>query len=63
MWDYCHERDTGIGDFEERDSRNNHLNEPRTGCPLTRIYEEIDLLSPRQTPGEQAHSIQEAVGL
>ena len=28
----CHyERDMGIGDFEEQDSRNNHLNEPRTG--------------------------------
>ena len=22
------------------------------GCPLTRIYEEIDLLSPQKAPGE-----------
>ena len=63
MWDCYHKRDTGIGDFEERDSGNNHLNELRTGCPLTRIYEEIDILSPRKTPSEQANSIQEAVGL
>ena len=25
---------TGIGDFEERDSGNNHLNEPRTGMSV-----------------------------
>ena len=31
MRDCYYERDTGIGDFEERDSGNNHLNEPRTG--------------------------------
>ena len=30
MRDCYYERDTGIGDFEERDSGNNHLNEPRT---------------------------------
>ena len=37
--DCYYERDTGIGDFEERDSGNNHLNEPREpGCPLTRVY-------------------------
>ena len=26
----CYERDTGIGDFEERDTGNSHVNEPRT---------------------------------
>ena len=31
MRDCYYERDTGIGDFEERDSGHNHLNEPRTG--------------------------------
>ena len=31
MRDCCYERDKGIGDFEGRDSGNNHLNEPRTG--------------------------------
>ena len=30
MRDCYHERDLGIGDFEERDSGNNHLNEPKT---------------------------------
>ena len=34
MWDCYHERDSGIGDFEERDSGNNHLNEPRTGTSV-----------------------------
>ena len=34
MWDYCHERDSEIGDFEEQDSGNNHLNEPRTGMSV-----------------------------
>ena len=29
--DCYHKRDTGIGDFEERDSGNSHRNEPRTG--------------------------------
>ena len=29
MQDCYHEQDSGIGDFEERDSRNNHLQEPR----------------------------------
>ncbi|CAH3114912.1 unnamed protein product [Pocillopora meandrina] len=50
MRDCSYERDTGIGNFEERDSGNNHLDEPRTG-----IHEK-----------HQAHrlsSIQEAVGL
>ena len=32
--DCYYERDTGIGDFEERDSGNNHLNEPRTGMSV-----------------------------
>ena len=31
MRDSYYERDTGIGDFEERHSGNSHLNEPRTG--------------------------------
>ena len=34
MRDCFHERDLGIGDFEERDSGNNHLNEPRTGMSV-----------------------------
>ena len=38
MWDCYHERDTGIGDFEERDSGNNYLNELIAGCPLTIIF-------------------------
>ena len=31
MRDCYYERDAGISNFEERDSGNNHLNEPRTG--------------------------------
>ena len=34
MWDSWYERDTGMGDFEERDSGNNHLNKPRTGMSV-----------------------------
>ena len=34
MWDCSYEQDTGIGNFEERDSGNNHLNEPRTGMSV-----------------------------
>ena len=34
MRDCYYERDTGIGDFEERDSENNHLNESRTGMSI-----------------------------
>ena len=34
MRDCYYERDTGIGDFEVRDSGNNHLNEPRTGMSV-----------------------------
>ena len=34
MQDCYHERDSGIGDFEERDSGNNHLNKPRTGMSV-----------------------------
>ena len=63
MRDCYHERDSVIGDFEERDSGNNHLNEPRTGMSVDEFYEEIDLLSSRKAPGKQSHSIQETVGL
>ena len=45
MQDCYYERDTEMGDSEEQDSGNNHLNEPRPGNPLTRIYEEMDLFS------------------
>ena len=38
MRDCYHERDTGIGDFGERDSGNNHLNEPMAGCLLTIVF-------------------------
>ena len=38
MRDCYHERDTGIGDFEEQDSGNNHLNELIAGCPLTIVF-------------------------
>ena len=31
MRDCYYERDTGIGDFEERDSGNNHLSKAKTG--------------------------------
>ena len=34
MWDSWYERDTGMGDFEERDSGNNHLNKLRTGMSV-----------------------------
>ena len=34
MRDCYHERDWGIGHFEERDSGNNHLNEPKTGMSV-----------------------------
>ena len=34
MWDCYHKRDSVIDDFEERDSGNNHLNEPRTGMSV-----------------------------
>ena len=34
MRDCYHEWDLGIGDFEERDSGNNHLNESRTGMSV-----------------------------
>ena len=34
MRDCYYERDTGIGDFEVRDSGNNHLNELRTGMSV-----------------------------
>ena len=34
MRDSYYERETGIGDFEEQDSGNNHLNEPRTGMSV-----------------------------
>ena len=34
MRDCYHERDSGIVDFEERDSGNNHLNEPKTGMSV-----------------------------
>ena len=34
MRDCYHERDSGIGDFEERDSGNIHLNKPRTGMSV-----------------------------
>ena len=34
MRDCSYERDTGIGNFEERDLGNNHLNEPRTGMSV-----------------------------
>ena len=45
--DWFYERDMGIDHFEERDLGNNHSRLKRTEnrCPLTRIYEEIDLLS------------------
>ena len=34
MRDCYYEQNTGISDFEERDSGNNHLNEPRTGMSV-----------------------------
>ena len=34
MRDCFYEQDMGIGNFEERDSGNNHLNEPRTGISV-----------------------------
>ena len=62
MRDCYYERDTGIGDFEERDSGNNHSNR-ETGCPLTRVYEEINLLSHEKHQANRLSNIQEAVGL
>ena len=49
---YC-ERDTGIGNFKRRDSGVNHFNAPRTGSPLTRIYEKADL---RESPKKPSHA-------
>ena len=34
MRDCYYEWNTGISDFEERNSGNNHLNEPRTGMSV-----------------------------
>ena len=34
MQDCYYERDTEMGDSEEQDSGNNHLNEPRTGMSV-----------------------------
>ena len=34
MRDCYYERDTVFDDFKERDSGNNHLNEPRTGMSV-----------------------------
>ena len=34
MRDCYNERDSGIGDFEERDSGNIHLDKPRTGMSV-----------------------------
>ena len=34
MQDCYHERDSGIGDFEERDSGNNHFDGPRIGMSV-----------------------------
>ena len=34
MRDCYYEQNTGISDFEERDSGNNHLNELRTGMSV-----------------------------
>ena len=49
---YC-ERDTGISNFKRRDSGVNHFNAPRTGSPLTRIYEKTDL---RESPKKPSHA-------
>ena len=49
---YC-ERDTGISNFKRWDSGVNHFNAPRTGSPLTRIYEKTDL---RESPKKPSHA-------
>ena len=49
-----HERDTGIGHFEEWDSEIITETNREPGCLMSRIYEEIDLLSPWKAPGEEA---------
>ena len=54
MRDRCYERDTGIGDFEERDSGDNHLNEPRSGMSFDENLWRIWSLSPWEAPGLQA---------
>ena len=55
MQDCYYKRETGIGDFERRDSGNIHLNKPRTGMSVDEnLPEEIDLLSLWKAPGEQA---------
>ena len=41
MRDCYHERDSVIGDFEERDSGNNHLNEPRTGMSVDEFMKKL----------------------
>ena len=46
MQDCYYKRETGIGDFERRDSGNIHLKKPRTGMSVDEnLSEEIDLLS------------------
>ena len=58
MRDSYYERDTRIGDFEERDSGNNHLNEPRTGMSVEenlwrKLYSQ-SMKSTRRTGGGRA---------
>ena len=43
MRDCYYEQDTGIGNFEGRDSGNSHLNEPRIGKSV-----DANLLSPKK---------------
>ena len=64
MRDCCNERDAGIGDFEERDSRNNHFK--RTENRDVRWREWMMKLIFSVHEKHQAHkltSIQGAVGL
>ena len=51
MRDCCYERDTGtaIGDFGERDSGDNHLNEPRTGMSFNENLKNLITQSMRGT--------------
>ena len=59
---YC-ERDTGISNFKRRDSGVNHFNAPRTGSPLTRIYEKTDLRESPKKPSGHATTLWDRVSI
>ena len=63
MRDCYHERDTSIGDFEVRDSGNNHLNEPRTDIRCREFMMKLIFSFHEKHQAQRLSSIQEAIGL